>query len=103
MEIQQEHVEMAYHIMEWHLNESKRMFGETRLNQAEHDARLIATWLLEGNHVETSLRNILRESPVKDKNRRDKAVTLLERTHHITLHSQAKSKATTVMVNPSLF
>ncbi|WP_440993596.1 YfjI family protein [Cysteiniphilum litorale] len=100
-EISTDHIESAYQIIEWHLNEAKRIFGETKLTQVEHDAKLILDAIISKNIVETTSREILRVTPVRDKGRRDKAIKLLEKSHHLI--STPDAKRTKIIFHPTLF
>lgn len=90
-EIRANYVDSAYQIIEWHLNEAKRLFGDHTETQVEHDAQLILNWVREKELVEVSPRELLRSSPVRDKSRRDKALTLLEKTNHIQRSRSGRS------------
>lgn len=100
-EITVDHIESAYQIIEWHLNEAKRIFGETKLTQVEHDAKLILDTVIAKNLVETTSREILRITPVRDKIRRDKAIKLLEKSHY--LKATSDSKRIQIVFHPKLF
>ncbi|WP_440616923.1 YfjI family protein [Cysteiniphilum sp. 6C5] len=100
-EIRVNYVESAYQIIEWHLNEAKRIFGDHKETQVEHDAKVILKWIREKELVETTPKDILRSSPLRDKARRDKALKLLEKTHYIQIIPSVKGIK--LYFNPCLF
>ena len=53
------------------------------------------------NIVETTSREILRVTPVRDKGRRDKAIRLLEKSHYLMTNLDAKR--TKITFHPTLF
>ena len=101
MEISADHIESAYQIIEWHLNEAKRIFGETKLTQVEHDAKLILEAVTFKNVVETTSRELLRITPVRDKGRRDKAIKLLAKAHYLITTQEVKR--TKIIFHPTIF
>ena len=96
--ISKENIERAYEIMVWHLNESKRIFGATEHSQVEHDANKIMDWVREKSLRQTTPRDIMQRSPIRDKSRRNSALKLLERTHHI--QTTTGSNGAIILINP---
>jgi len=90
-EIAKEYVDQAYQIIEWHLNEAKRIFGGNSLSQLECDAQLILKNIAAKNITQTTLREINRITSIRDTKRRDSAVDWLEQSGYLTKHVDGKS------------
>ena len=79
-DISAENMDQAIQVIHWHLNESKRVLSETALTPADpikKDANTLLHWIIEKRLSETSQRELLQTSPIRDKKRRDKALTIL--------------------------
>jgi len=90
-EISANHIENSYQIVSWHLNEAKRIFGESSLSQIECDAQLILKNIAAKNITQTTLRDINRITSIRDTKRRDNAIDWLEQSGFLTKHVEGKS------------
>lgn len=90
-EIAKEHVYQAYQIIEWHLNEAKRIFGGNSLSQLGCDVQLILKNIAAKNITQTTLREINRITSIRDTKKRDSTVDWLEQSGYLTKHVDGKS------------
>ena len=78
-QISAHHVESAYQVVAWHLNEAKRIFGGSLpLTQTEQDANLIMQTAVEKNIEKITLRQLSKMVLVRQKDRRNNAIHWLE-------------------------
>ena len=89
-EIAKTHVDQAYQIIEWHLNEAKRIFGNTLDDQIYEDAKSILNWAKAKEITQITPRNLMRLSPIRDIKRRDAAIQFLSQNQKLTIHSTFK-------------
>lgn len=96
--------EGASRITAWHLNESRRFFGELALPAELADAARLDGWLMEycrrecTHHVPT--REAQRLGPVRDKERLMAALRELEELDRVRVAQEGRRKA--IKVNPAL-
>lgn len=94
-------VERAITIIDWHLQEARRLFSLGEENAYISDAKRLLEWLIDKDLAKTTPRHLQQFSPLRDKSRRDRALELLTEHHMIRLsHSENK---TIIEVNPLLF
>jgi hypothetical protein len=79
----------------WHLNEAKRLIGAAETAQVVHDAEALLEWMLRQKPdpgkpmpgpFETRRISQYGPAALRDRKRRDPAVTLLTDTHHLIVH-----------------
>ena len=91
-------------IVTWHLNESKRFFGELALPQEQADAGRLDAWLIERCRKtatqQISTRDAQRLSPVRDKQSLATALQELEELDRVRVIQETRRKIVTV--NPAL-
>lgn len=80
----------------WHLQESRRFFGEIAQPQETAEALRVIQWLKDYSHaqgtVEIATRDLQRLGPVRNKDRLTLALKELQEAHHIRLHTEGKRK-----------
>jgi len=80
----------------WHLQESRRFFGEIAQPQETADALRVIQWVKDYSHaqgtVEIATRDLQRLGPVRNKDRLTLALKELQDAHHIRLHTEGKRK-----------
>ena len=83
-EISREFMEAGCAIAAWHLGEARRILGSTAADPVTADAITLLHWL-RGRVGPTTRRDILRLGPerLRDKSRRDAALTRLLETDHV--------------------
>lgn len=85
-DISAEHIEQAITLMNWYLQEARRLLEPESSTQPNlDDARKLLQWLLERRPTVTSPREILQLSPLRSKIQRDSALEILIEHHHIRL------------------
>ena len=100
-DISAEQVERAITVIDWHLQEARRLFSLGEENAYISDAKRLLEWLIDKDLAETTPRHLQQFRPLRDKSRRDRALELLTEHHMIRLsHSENK---TLIEVNPLLF
>ena len=96
--------EGASRIAAWHLNESRRFFGELALPVELADAARLDTWLIEYCRRERThlvpTREAQRLGPVRDKEKLASALRELEEFDRVRVDRDGKRK--TIKVNPAL-
>lgn len=99
--ISKDNVARAYEIITWHLNEAKRILhADLTQSKAENDAQRIIKWIQEKSLKQTTPREVLQSSPVRDKKSRDDAIALLEKTNYLKITQQGT--ASIILLNPEL-
>lgn len=92
------HTEQAIAIVNWHLEEARRLLSPVLTHCIHHDAKKLMKWILTKGLQQTTPRAIQQSSPLRNKDQRNKALeTLIE--HH-WLHLARKEGQTIVEVNP---
>ena len=84
-DISAENMERAIAIINWHMQETRRLFDEDLSFGHLSDAQKLIDWLLKKNSNHISLRNIQRLSPIRDKEKRDDAIASLIEYHYVAL------------------
>lgn len=92
------HTEQAIEIVNWHLEEARRILAPSPENLVHQDAKKLMTWLLSKNLQQTTPRVIQQSSPVRDKTQRDTALEILAENHWIRMNK--KDNQTMIEVNP---
>lgn len=102
-DINSENMDQAIQVIRWHLNESKRVLCETALipsNPTKQDAQILFRFILEKGLRETSPRELLQLGPIRDKKRRDTALSILYAEGY--LKESTRNGKTVLLVNPLL-
>ncbi len=99
-----EHIESAKRIAAWHLNESRRFFGELALPAELADAARLDTWLgdycrRERTHL-VGKNHTRQHGPLRDRTRLDAAIRELADLDRVRLVKDGKRL--TIQVNPAL-
>ena len=96
--------EGASRIAAWHLNESRRFFGELALPVELADASRLDSWLIEYCQRErstvVSTRDAQRHGPVRDKAKLAAALLELKEADRVRVVSEGRRK--TINVNPAM-
>jgi hypothetical protein len=72
-----ENMEQAIAIINWHLQETRRLLAPATSTGVSTDATKLTQWLISKGYEQISLRDIQRLSPLRDKQSRDEAIDLL--------------------------
>ncbi len=90
-DISANHCEQAIQIIQWHLQETRRLLTTESAAAPLHNAQKLLSWLIEKNIKLTTARVIQRLSPLRDKEQRNNAIeTLIE--HKIMRLSKNEGK-----------
>lgn len=100
-DISAENMDQAISIIRWHLNESKRVLGNQFLTPTQHSANKILHWMIDRELTETSPRELVQYGPIRDKDKRDEALKLLQGDH--CLKEIKQGKKTTLILNPCFY
>lgn len=88
----------------WHLQESRRFFGEIAVPTELADAMRVIRWVIEYDRTQGSgmltTRDLQRLGPVRKKERLHAALRELQDHHQVKLHTKGKRKL--VEINPAL-
>ena len=97
-----EAMEAGCMVAAWHLQESRRFFGEVALPQEISDALRVIQWVKDYSRAqgaqEIATRDLQRLGPVRNKDRLAVALKELEDAHHLRVHTEGKRKL--VQINP---
>lgn len=96
--IASESVEQAISIIHWHLIETKRILEPANELNVTQDAVKLINWIKARNLKDTSPRYLQQYSPIREKSKRDRAISLLI-DHHFIKESISNNK-TTLLINP---
>ena len=78
-DISVEHIEQAITLMDWYLQEARRLLEPQSIQPNLEDARRLLDWLLARRPQTTTPREILQFGPLRNKSQRDSALeTLIE-------------------------
>ena len=99
-EIASESVEQAINIVHWHLLETKRILDPTNELNATQDAIKLINWIKNHNLSNTSPRYLQQYSPIRERSKRDKAISLLI-DHHFIKEFTTHNK-TILLINPMI-
>ncbi len=97
-QISREEIEQAIEIIRWHLGETRRIFFSRPKSNQHADAVKLLEWILGKGFSSTTPRFLQQYSPIREKQRRDKAIQMLI-DHHYLSETMADSK-TVLLVNP---
>jgi hypothetical protein len=83
----------------WHLADAKRLIGATEKSQTVLDAELLLEWALRQSPKPITPRRILNAGPgpLRERQRRDSAITLLKDTGHMLRNSDGR-----LLINPKV-
>ena len=98
-----EAMEAGCMVAAWHLQESRRFFGEIAVPVEMADAMRVIRWALEVGRTQggtVATRDLQRLGPVRSKDRLDAALRELEAHHHVRLRIEGKRKL--LEINPAL-
>lgn len=100
-EISALHTEQAIEIINWHMQEARRLLTTASTTNMLTDAIKLMNWLLDKGLRKTTTREIQRLSPLRDREQRDSAIGILIE-HHVVRFSKEGSK-TLLELNPHCF
>jgi hypothetical protein len=100
-DISVEHTEQAINIIDWHLQETRRLLTMESTSAPTLDAQKLMNWLIEKDMPLTSTREIQRLSTLRDKPRLNDALTVLVEYNRIKVTKTGNK--TMVEVNPHCF
>jgi hypothetical protein len=98
-EVDQESVEQAIDIVHWHLMETKHVLLEpVKESNIAQDALKLINWIKSRNLTDPSPRYLQQYSPIREKLKRDKAISLL--IDHGFIKESVSENKTILLVNP---
>lgn len=97
-QIGHQETEQAIEIIQWHLSETRRIFFSRPKSSQHADAVKILEWISEKGLTSTTPRFLQQYSPIREKQRRDKAIQMLI-DHHYLNETRSDGK-TALLVNP---
>ncbi len=100
-DIQSESTEQAIEIIQWHLEETRRLLAPLPAETQLADAEKLMKWLLSKNLRQTTPRAIQQSSPIRQRERRDNALSVLIEHHWVRLTYHGKQAM--IEVNPKVF
>jgi putative DNA primase/helicase len=98
-----EAMEAGCMVAAWHLQESRRFFGEIAVPVEMADAMRVIRWAVEVGRTQggtVATRDLQRLGPVRNKDRLDAALRELQAHHHVRQRTEGKRKL--VEINPAL-
>ncbi len=99
-QINHEEMQQAIEVIRWHLNETRRIFYSRPRSSQHADAVKLLDWIIDKSFLTTTPRFLQQYSPIREKQRRDKAVQMLI-DHHYLCETKMDNK-TTLIVNPRI-
>ena len=99
-DISAEHMESAITIVEWHLQESRRILGAQSNAENLNDAQRLLDWLVTNDRHQITPREIQQLSPLRNMQQRDNALEIL--IEHQTIKVEKVDDVTFVIVNPKV-
>jgi hypothetical protein len=97
-QISHEEMEQAIEIISWHLSETRRIFYSRPKSNQHADTIKLLGWIVEKAFATTTPRFLQQYSPIREKQRRDKAIQMLIDHHYL---NETNSDGKTVLsVNP---
>lgn len=99
-DISVEHVEQACAIINWHLHETKMILGSQPQSPSQEDSMRLLQWIIEKGLTETTPRQLQQYGPLRDKARRDQAITNLSELNY--LKAEKHQGKTILRVNPEV-
>ena len=100
-EISALHTEQAIQIINWHMQEARRLLTTASTTNTFTDALKLMNWFLDKRLRKTTTREIQRLSPLRNKEQRDNAIEILIE-HHMARFNKEGSK-TLLELNPHCF
>lgn len=100
-DIQAESIEQAISIIQWHLEEARRLLAPFPAETQFEDAEKLMNWLLSKRLRQTTPRAIQQSSPLRQRERRDSALSVLIEHHWVRLVN--RDNQTMIEVNPNVF
>jgi len=100
-DIQAESIEQAIAIIQWHLEETRRLLAPFPAETQYEDAEKLMNWLLSKKLRETTPRAIQQSSPVRQRERRDNALSVL--VEHDWVRLINRDNQAMIEVNPNVF
>lgn len=97
-DISVEQIEQASVIINWHLHETKMILGNQPQNPAQEDSIRLLQWIIDKGLTKTTPRHLQQYSPLRDKIRRDRAITNLSELNY--LKAEKYQGKTILRVNP---
>ena len=97
-QIEQQEMEQAIEIIQWHLSETRRIFFAKPRSSQHADAIKLLDWMIEKGFSSTTPRFLQQYSPIRERQRRDKAIEMLADHHY--LYENRADKATVLLLNP---
>jgi putative DNA primase/helicase len=98
-----EAMEAGCMVASWHLQESRRFFGEIAVPVEVADAMRVIRWAVEVGRTQggtVATRDLQRLGPVRSKDRLDTALRELQTHHHVRQRTEGKRKL--LEINPAL-
>jgi hypothetical protein len=92
-----EETEQAIEIIRWHLCETRRIFFSKPRSSQHADAVKLLEWISEKGFTSTSPRFLQQYSPIREKQRRDKAIQML--LDHYYLQETMSDGRTSLLIN----
>ncbi len=99
-QINHEEMQHAVEIIRWHLNETRRIFYSRPKSSQHVDAIKLLDWIVDKSFSTASPRFLQQYSPIREKQRRDKAVQMLM-DHNYLCETKIENK-TILIVNPRI-
>jgi hypothetical protein len=100
-QLNHEEMQQAIEIIRWHLCETRRIFYSRPKTSQHVDAIKLLGWIVEKAFATTTPRFLQQYSPIREKQRRDKAIQML--LDHQYLRETQPNGKTTLLVNPLTF
>jgi hypothetical protein len=99
-QIDHEDMQRAIEIIQWHLLETRRILGTQPQTSQQQDAIKILLWIKDKSLDDTTPRYLQQYSPIREKERRNKAIELLIENHYLC---ESKSNGKTILlINPQV-
>lgn len=100
-DIAPEPTEQAIAIIQWHLEETRRLLAPFPAETQFEDAEKLMNWLLSKKLRQTTPRAIQQASPIRQRERRDNALSIL--VEHYWVRFINRDNQTLIEVNPNVF
>lgn len=92
------HTEQAIEVVNWHLEEARRILAPSPKNSVHQDAKKLMKWILSKGLQQTTPRFIQQSSPLRYKTQRNTALEILAENQWIRMDKQ--DNQTIIKVNP---
>ncbi len=93
-------LENAIQIIEWHLWETRRLFGTTLLTATQQDAMQLIQWLKDKKMQHASSRYLQQYSALRDKKKLDNAIEYLSANRYIVV--KKTKRKTEIFITPAI-